>query len=573
MRPDGKDRFPSMVRIFGPSLLILVLVLGSTSIARAVDPFVGGHGSRPLAVVGEDTLTTMDLEGELLATLSKAKAKSLPAMNPEGVLKRLIQDRLLEQEGYRTGADQAPAVRNQVKELIRVKSVRALLDSISAPVERVPEGVVDSIVGTAGSLRRYSHILVKDETLARSLRDSVATGVPFGDLARRHSIDGTATAGGDLGYAAQGAYLEDFETVADKLALDQVSDPVHTQFGWHLIKLTGAKADTLKSRAMADAIVRARVDQLRTARVNHYVDSLKTSYGVTVNDSLVAKLDYGSKDPEIEKQLQTNESVVAVLPTGKFTVKGLTKTIRFTYFHGLGGRDDAAAIRDRMLADWVNEALLSYQARKLGFDRHPRLQAEAKLEERVQVREQVLDNILQFKFAPTDDEIRGYYQEHIKDFVPDPRIKVVSVLAKNAETAKRFRGEMDRGAGLKWLAEQTPVEVDSIPPFPEEWIKPVDVGLKGQSIAKGTPIGPLERPGGWALAEVTAIEEPRPWDLAECKDKVRQAMKNARTRQAIQDALSQLQAATKIQIEPSANEIVAEVIKQYQSSPAEGGDR
>lgn len=562
-----------MTRLLALFSLIFLMLSGHAAVGRAADPLGGNPRIRPLAIVGEDTLTTLDLEAELLATVSKSKTKSLPSLNPDGVLKRLIQDRLLEQEGYRTGADQAPAVRNQVRELIRVKSVRALLDSISAPADRAPAGAADSIVGTASNLRRYSHILVKDEGLARSLRDSTIAGIPFGDLARRHSSDGTAAAGGDLGFAAQGVYVEDFEKAASALTLDQVSDPVHTQFGWHLIKLTGTKADTLKSRAMADAIVRARIDQLRTALVNRYVDSLKTSYGVSVNDSLVSTLDYGSKDPEVEKQLQTSDSVIAVLPTGKFTVKGLTKTIRFTYFHGLGGREDAAAIRDRMFADWVNEALLTYHARKLGFDHSPRLKAEAKLEERVQIREQVLENILQFKFAPSDDEIRSYYEEHTKDFMRDPRIKVVSLLAKNAETAKRFRAEMDRGAGLKWLAAQSPVDVDSIPPFPDAWISPSDVGLKGPTLVKGTPIGPIERPGGWALAEVSAVEEPRAWELADCKDKVRQAMKAARTRQAIQDALSQLEAAAKIQIEPGASEIVAEAIKKYQSSPSEGGDR
>jgi peptidyl-prolyl cis-trans isomerase C len=555
---------------------LLMMLLAMTSGPRwlpAAGAAGAAEGARRLAIVGGDTLTITDLDTEVLASLSKAKQKTLPSLNPGDVLKRLIQDRLLEQEGYRIGADQAPAVRNQVSELIRLKSVKALLDSVSAPPPGMIMASPDSMVGMAGSLRRYSHILVKDEGLAEALRDSAAAGVPFSDLARRHSLDGTSSAGGDLGYAAEGIYVDEFEKAAGQLALNEISEPVQTQFGWHLILLAGSKEDTLKSKAMADAIIQAREGERRMAAAERYVDSLKTRYGVTINDSLLSSLDYASKDPAVQKELQTSQAVLTSLPTGKLTVRGLTRVIRFKYFHGLEGRSDAPAIRDQMFKEWVTEALLSHQAKKLGFDRDPGLLAAARREERLRIREEVLDTILKFEFKPSDAEVSAYYTDHINDFVSEPRVKVQSVFSKDADTVQRFREEVDRGAGLEWLAERSPAGIDSVPPFPTGWVEMDALGLKGQQPVKGTVIGPMELRGGWALAEITAVEQPAPAKLADCRDRVVQAMKASRIRQAIEDALARLESATEIRIEQGAEDAVAERIKLYQDSPSEGGER
>src|SRR6185436_8698301 len=105
------------------------------------------------------------------------------------------------------------------------------------------------------------------------------------------------------------------------------------------------------------------------AVIDAYIDSLRTGCGVTVNDSLLHSLDYQSKAPEVLKSLSTSEAVLAVLPTGKYTVRGLTRNIQFKYFHGISGRPEAAEIRDRMFQDWVTEGLLTWQARQLGLDR------------------------------------------------------------------------------------------------------------------------------------------------------------------------------------------------------------
>jgi peptidyl-prolyl cis-trans isomerase C len=524
-----------------------------------------------LAVVGPDTITTADLDAELAATLAAAKGRPEAApLDAASVLKRLIQNRLLEQEGYRIEADKTPMVQNQVRDLIRVRSVRALMDSVSAPApgEAVPPA--DSLVGMTSSMRRYSHILVKDEAEARSLRDSLTRGAAFSDLARRHSIDGTAPLGGDLGWAPVGAYVDAFEAAGAPLSLNQTTGPVQTSFGWHLITLTGARTDTLKSKEMADALLTAREKGRRTAAVESYVDGLKRKYGVTINDSLLSSLDYKSADPAVQKKLQQSEEVLAVLPTGRLMVKGLTRTIRFRYFHGLADRNDAEQIRDRMFGEWVTEALLSHEAHVLGFERKPEIVTAGAAEERRLVREEVLKNILTFDFKPQEEEIRSYYEAHRKDFVPIPRVRLASVLLADEQGAQQFKEQVKAGADLKWLAARTPGVVDSVAPFPTDWVDLGKLGMGDAAAKEGTIFGPLSLPDGWAVVQVTAIENPVAPALDECRDQVTRAMRNERTRAAIEEAIARLESATPIRIQDGAEAVVAARIDRAHTSRVEG---
>jgi peptidyl-prolyl cis-trans isomerase C len=558
------------------NVMIAFCLLGAIS-SHAALPHAALAGTdasdQPLAIVGGETLTTTDLDAEISATLSGATGVERPALDPDGVLQRLVQNRLLEQEGYRIGADQLPVVRNQIREFIRLKSVQALLDSVSTSAPGTIAESPESLVGQVGLSRRYSHILVKDETLAAALEESLSAGVPFSDLAKRHSLDDTARQGGDLGWAAAGAYVDAFEAAGAGLSLNEIAGPVRTEFGWHLITLTGSKADTLKSEAMAKAVVQAREGARRSALAESYVESLKAMYHVSTDDSLLASLDYASADPEVQQELQSSQAVLAVLPTGKLTVRGLTRNIRFQYFHGLKDRPDAAQIRDRMFQEWVAEGLLSYEAGRLGFDRAPDLLLKASREERRLIREEVLKHVLDVEFKPSEEEVRAFYEANRNDYIPAPRIKVQSVLARDADTARRLRAEMDAGAGLKWLASRSASEVDSTPPFPTDWIPVEMVGLEEEQAVEGVAIGPLDLPAGWAVAEIVGVERLGPAPLETCSEQVHRAMKGTRLRKAIQEALSRLESATEIQIQQGAKEVVAERLERMNAHLSQGGTR
>jgi foldase protein PrsA len=84
-----------------------------------------------------------------------------------------------------------------------------------------------------------SHILVADEATAKEVKDKLAKGEKFEDLAKEYSTDpGSGQNGGDLGWFGKGAMVKEFEEAAFKLKEGEVSEPVKSQFGFHIIKVT-----------------------------------------------------------------------------------------------------------------------------------------------------------------------------------------------------------------------------------------------------------------------------------------------------------------------------------------------
>jgi peptidyl-prolyl cis-trans isomerase C len=87
---------------------------------------------------------------------------------------------------------------------------------------------------------KCSHILVHKQNEALSIIERLNTGESFDKLAKELSIDkGSGKRGGDLGFFGRGVMVKPFELAAFKLEKNQISEPVKTQFGYHIIKRTG----------------------------------------------------------------------------------------------------------------------------------------------------------------------------------------------------------------------------------------------------------------------------------------------------------------------------------------------
>ena len=85
---------------------------------------------------------------------------------------------------------------------------------------------------------RCSHILVEKQSQALEILERIKKGESFSALAQEYSIDGSRRQGGDLGFFGRGMMVREFEKAAFELDVGGVSEPVKTQFGYHIIKRT-----------------------------------------------------------------------------------------------------------------------------------------------------------------------------------------------------------------------------------------------------------------------------------------------------------------------------------------------
>lgn len=88
---------------------------------------------------------------------------------------------------------------------------------------------------------RVSHILVEKHSQALQILDELKRGKKFKELARKHSTCPSGKRGGDLGLFGRGRMVKEFERAAFALKVGEISPPVKTRFGYHIIKKTAEK--------------------------------------------------------------------------------------------------------------------------------------------------------------------------------------------------------------------------------------------------------------------------------------------------------------------------------------------
>ena len=132
---------------------------------------------------------------------------------------------------------------------------------------------------------RARHILVETEEQAKELKERLAAGEDFAALAKEHSIDrGSAARGGDLGWFGRGVMVEPFEKAAFSLKPGEVSDPVQTDFGYHLILVEERRE---AREAVLDEETRSAIeDQLRaeklSQRIPEWLNELRSNADVEI---------------------------------------------------------------------------------------------------------------------------------------------------------------------------------------------------------------------------------------------------------------------------------------------------
>ena len=155
------------------------------------------------------------------------------------------------------------------------------------------------------SERRARHILITNggDALDKitDLKSQIADGRDFAELARLHSDDiASKDSGGDLGFAPKGTFAPEFERALDKLAINSVSEPVKTQFGYHLIELLETRnrpvdpfdvsaprlRDDLTERE-ADRLLADNLEEFSNVAFSGSLEELKSIYGVEIQTTEV----------------------------------------------------------------------------------------------------------------------------------------------------------------------------------------------------------------------------------------------------------------------------------------------
>ena len=255
--------------------------------------------NKVVLTVGDQKITAAQWD-ELINSLPAQYQKAAHGPQKRQIAEQLVVTKILAQDAEKRGIDQQPLVRQQLafsrenvlasalySDLLKnIKvddaAIQAYYDAHKSEFESVKaRHILVRFKGSAVPLRTGSKELSDEEALAKAqdLRKQLLAGADFATLAKAESDDtGSGSNGGDLGTFKHGQMVGAFETAAFSQPVGQLSEPVKTQFGYHIIKV-----EEKQTKTMADAKLEI-ADKLRPEIAKKEVDDMRKKAPVTFDD-------------------------------------------------------------------------------------------------------------------------------------------------------------------------------------------------------------------------------------------------------------------------------------------------
>jgi peptidyl-prolyl cis-trans isomerase C len=230
----------------------------------------------------------VDIHQSDLAFAEEEIGSNMPQMPPEQkrdyLITYLTDVVVVSQAAEKQKVDQ----RDDVKARLAFDRNRVLMEAMlqdagkAADTDEAMHKVYDEAVKQVPAEQEVHarHILVATEDEAKAIEDELKKGADFAELAKQKSKDPGAADGGDLGYFTKDQMVPEFADAAFKLDKGQISDPIHTQFGWHVIKVEDKRTkptptfDQVKAQLTNYVEHRAQAEMVDNLRKNATIERL-----------------------------------------------------------------------------------------------------------------------------------------------------------------------------------------------------------------------------------------------------------------------------------------------------------
>lgn len=210
------------------------------------------------------------------------------------ILDQMISEKLLIQEAKNMGLEEDNDVLEQIKKmteqiLVQVLMEREILDKVEVKDEEISEYYEqnkDSF--TEKEQVHLYNILLETEEEAQDVLEQLKAGKDFSEIAKEKSTGPSAAQGGDLGYLSKGAIILEIEEVVFALVLEELSEVIKTDFGFHILKITEKKPETIKAlEEVKEDIIQTLLPDKQKDAFENLLEELKSKSEIEINEELL----------------------------------------------------------------------------------------------------------------------------------------------------------------------------------------------------------------------------------------------------------------------------------------------
>jgi len=240
--------------------------------------------AQELANVNGTSITMADFQAKLSELPPDVRHRMVTAEGKKDFLDNLVTGELLLNEAKHQGLEKDKETAKKIEEAKRDVLINAAVQKIVT--EKITNNLTRKYYDQHGqqfSEVHASHILVKNEEEAKDIKKQLDKGADFSELAKKHSKDPSAAQNaGDLGFFTRDRMVKPFSDKAFSMKINQISDPVKTQYGYHIIKVL-----EIKPAKKFEELDESGIVNVKRAIFNEEMDRLKAKAKITVHDELL----------------------------------------------------------------------------------------------------------------------------------------------------------------------------------------------------------------------------------------------------------------------------------------------
>lgn len=513
--------------------------------------FSCGRRDQVLARVGDQEITLAEFEDAYRpmpgltdsAALQENKAKHLDQM---------VEQRLLVLAALERGAAKDTQLTERFEEMKKNVLLGQLYKIEILDKGKPTESEIRSFHKRLGTEIKASHILVKTQAEAREAAAKLKSGASFEDLARQVSQDpGSAPQGGSLGWFGWGRMVDEFQRAAFALKPGQVSDPVETGFGFHIIRLDSTRsAEVQPLDQMRDRITQQLSATKPRELTTKYLTALRKQAGIKIQEKTLAAIAAKQQPvvpgmPPSLPQLSSEElkMVLVKFNGGSWTVGQFFDQAR-KLMNGMVDLNNRAMFDKQAEALLSNEFLLK-RAKARGLDRQPQVKRQMERAWHDLLAGSIYREEIPPKSEVTEDEAKSYYRKNTKEFYQSPRALIHIIVVKTKPEADDVYGLLASGADFANLARERSIDWTKSTGGALQMLNPKDPdNPEAAARAFSMPLNQVSRPfacrDGYMVMKVTQREPGAQRSYDQVRSEILSSLRQGKEESAFQELIAGL---------------------------------
>jgi peptidyl-prolyl cis-trans isomerase C len=454
-----------------------LLVLTGTLILALLSGCATKEEGKTVAKVGDRSITVDDMESEWTKA-SRLRIKGIPDFQrKKELVERMIGEQVVILEAYKEGLDNAVEADTNFAQ----QKERILLNLL------YQKEVVDKSKPTESEIKKeYQmmqqevhawHVLVETKDQADEVYQMVKDGADFAELAKERSIDPTVNDNaGDLGFFRWGKMVPEFQEVAFKMKEGELSRPVKTTYGYHIIKCVERREVEQGPYEEVKQQILPRLNQAkRENRVKEYFGQLRKKVGFKINEDALDLM--MSKKQEVPPDTLSLRRPADVLDLERFTPEENAMTL-FSYNKGevtvekfandfnqipqpyrpkLSDREKIVEIAFQSL---VRDLLMDV-AQKQNMEESEDFERDWRAIKEKEMATRMKNEVILKGVGISDDELKSYYDRHKDRFTVQAKVKIREILLKTEEEAQGVLKQLRGGADFTRLAQEKTIRTSA----------------------------------------------------------------------------------------------------------------